>query len=408
HNLTVYQVQTEYYGQNLQHNFTTEPTRLLHKIQIIIFFVCLEHYQCIISVKKMTIKCTSGCCGLSAFFVTLVVKLEEIGGNDGSDAENVCYLRDITCPAGADAVVVVGRYIGMEFAAALVANRMKVIVVFPGKHLMANLFTPKIAEFYENYYASKGVTFIKGTAVSSLQISSEKVTAAILRDGRRLPADMPRSTAPRSSSTGRPSSSSPTLTTPTSTVPRNRSSVPSGSRRTPIETHAKQCHFRLASCAAGGGLRTTAECVKIAIGYSDLLEARGLSLSSVLMKQFRPSVEQALDSNLRRIEESTAALAAADDWILTYPPTGIRPLARSSGNLALQPKLSSSAHRFNSMVQDFFGDVGPLVSLQLGGSAMDGLLKIFNSYVNDILDIGCSVGVSTRYLTEKFPSAQAV
>jgi hypothetical protein len=69
------------------------------------------------------------------------------------------------------------------------------------------------------------------------------------------------------------------------------------------------------------------------------------------MKQFRPSVEQALDSNLRRIEESTAALAAADDWILTYPPTGIRPLARSSGNLALQPKLSSSAHRFNSMVQ---------------------------------------------------------
>uniref|UniRef100_A0A804NEQ1 Methyltransferase type 11 domain-containing protein n=1 Tax=Zea mays TaxID=4577 RepID=A0A804NEQ1_MAIZE len=28
--------------------------------------------------------------------------------------------------------------------------------------------------------------------------------------------------------------------------------------------------------------------------------------------------------------------------------------------------------------------------------------------VNDILDIGCSVGVSTRYLAEKFPSAQAV
>ncbi|RCV40376.1 hypothetical protein SETIT_9G048100v2 [Setaria italica] len=139
----------------------------------------------------------------------------------------------------------------------------------------------------------------------------------------------------------------------------------------------------LASCAAGGGLRAAAECVKIALGYSELLEARGLSLSAVLMKQFRPSVEQALDSNLRRIEESTAALAAADDWVLTYPPTGIRPFARSSaGNLALQPKLSSSAHRFNSMVQDFFEDVGPLVSLQLGGSAMDGLLKIFDSYVN--------------------------
>jgi len=108
----------------------------------------------------------------------------------------------------------------------------------------------------------------------------------------------------------------------------------------------------LASCAAGGGLRAAAECVKIALGYSELLEARGLSLSAVLMKQFRPSVDQALDSNLRRIEESTAALAAADDWVLTYPPTGIRPSSRSSaGSLALQPKLSSSAHRFNSMVQ---------------------------------------------------------
>ncbi|KAL6638069.1 hypothetical protein ACP70R_025641 [Stipagrostis hirtigluma subsp. patula] len=137
----------------------------------------------------------------------------------------------------------------------------------------------------------------------------------------------------------------------------------------------------LASCAAGGGLRAAAECVQIALGYSALLEDRGLSLSGVLMKQFRPSLEQALDSNLRRIEESIAALTAADDWVLTYPPTGIRPFTRSSVGM-LQPKLSISAHRFNSMVQDFFEDVAPLLSLQLGGSTMDGLLKVFNSYVN--------------------------
>jgi hypothetical protein len=106
----------------------------------------------------------------------------------------------------------------------------------------------------------------------------------------------------------------------------------------------------LASCAASGGLRAAAECVQIALGYCSLLEARGLSLSGVVMKQFRPCVEQALDSSLRRIEESTSALAAADNWVLVYSPTGIRPFARSSaGNMA--PKLSSSAHRFNSMVQ---------------------------------------------------------
>ena len=31
-----------------------------------------------------------------------------------------------------------------------------------------------------------------------------------------------------------------------------------------------------------------------------------------------------------------------------------------------------------------------------------------NGEINDILDIGCSVGVSTRYLAERFPSAKAV
>jgi exocyst complex component 8 len=56
-----------------------------------------------------------------------------------------------------------------------------------------------------------------------------------------------------------------------------------------------------------------------------------------------------------RIAENTAALAAADDWVLTHAPTGMHPFTRSSaGNLAIQPKLSSSAHRFNSMVQVMF------------------------------------------------------
>nr|CAD1828001.1 unnamed protein product [Ananas comosus var. bracteatus] len=143
----------------------------------------------------------------------------------------------------------------------------------------------------------------------------------------------------------------------------------------------------LASCAAAGGLRAAAECVQIAIGHCSLLEARGLSLCSVLLKLFRPSVEQALDANLKRIEESTAALAAADDWALTSPPSATRTSTRTTTtNLVSQPKLSSSAHRFNSMVQDFFEDVGPLLSMQLGGSTLDGILKVFNSYINLLIN----------------------
>ncbi|KAD1306629.1 hypothetical protein E3N88_43034 [Mikania micrantha] len=56
-----------------------------------------------------------------------------------------------------------------------------------------------------------------------------------------------------------------------------------------------------------------AKCVQLALGHCSLLEAHGLTLWPVLLKPFRPSVGQALDANLKRIEESTAALTAADD-----------------------------------------------------------------------------------------------
>ncbi|XP_028107144.1 exocyst complex component EXO84B-like [Camellia sinensis] len=112
----------------------------------------------------------------------------------------------------------------------------------------------------------------------------------------------------------------------------------------------------LASSAAAGRLRAAAECVQIALGHCSLLEARGLALCPVLLRPFRPSVEHALEANLKSIEESTAALAAADDWELTYPPTALRQSGRSSSALlgsttAYQHKLSSSAHLFNLMVQ---------------------------------------------------------
>ncbi|CAI9753814.1 unnamed protein product [Fraxinus pennsylvanica] len=160
------------------------------------------------------------------------------------------------------------------------------------------------------------------------------------------------------------------------------------SKQTEAFAHLVKRHA-LASSAAAGGLRSAAECVQIALGHCSLLEARGLALCPVLVKLFRPSVEQALDANLKRIEESTAALAAADDWDLTYPPTASHQSGRTpaalGGMMAHQHKLSSSAHRFNVMVQDFFEDVGPLLSMQLGSKTLDGLFQVFNSYVNMLI-----------------------
>ena len=60
---------------------------------------------------------------------------------NGSDAENVCYLRNLadadrivdvmqSC-SGGNAVVIGGGYIGMECAASLVINKINVTMVFP-------------------------------------------------------------------------------------------------------------------------------------------------------------------------------------------------------------------------------------------------------------------------------------
>lgn len=140
----------------------------------------------------------------------------------------------------------------------------------------------------------------------------------------------------------------------------------------------------LSSAAAAGGLRAAAECVQIALGHCSLLEAQGLALSPILLKLFRASVEQALEANLKRIEESVAALAVVDDWILFQPlgtvRSGSRALHGSSG-LTTQMKLSSSTQRFQALVQDFFDDVSPLISMQLGGPMLDGLVHLFENYV---------------------------
>ncbi|KAK8310666.1 hypothetical protein V6Z12_D02G199800 [Gossypium hirsutum] len=130
----------------------------------------------------------------------------------------------------------------------------------------------------------------------------------------------------------------------------------------------------LASSAAAGGLRVATECVQICLGHCALLESRGLALSPILMRHFRPCVELAFSATLKRIEHSTAALAAADDWELSYAPADARSISSTSSLSSAsmsQAKLSSSAHKLNSMVKAFMEDVGPLEDLQLDGPALE-------------------------------------
>lgn len=57
----------------------------------------------------------------------------------------------------------------MECAAAMQLNGLDVTLVFPEDRFMARLFTPEIADFYEKFYADKGIKIIKEDVVTAFE-----------------------------------------------------------------------------------------------------------------------------------------------------------------------------------------------------------------------------------------------
>lgn len=119
---------------------------------------------------------------------------EKIGGN----LPGVHYIRDV---ADADllveslknakkVVVVGGGYIGMEVAAAAVGWNLDTTIIFPEEHLLPRLFTPSLAQKYEELYQQNGVKFVKGAKINTLEAGSDgRVAAVKLEDGSTIETD---------------------------------------------------------------------------------------------------------------------------------------------------------------------------------------------------------------------------
>jgi monodehydroascorbate reductase (NADH) len=120
----------------------------------------------------------------------------------GADLGNIFYLRDVreadaivngiavAKKAGNKATVIGGGYIGLETAAALRLNGLDVTIVFPESRFMERLFTPEIADFYEKFYANKGIHIIKQDTATSFEGKDGKVTITVLKSGKKLESDI--------------------------------------------------------------------------------------------------------------------------------------------------------------------------------------------------------------------------
>lgn len=133
--------------------------------------------------------------------------------------------------------------------------------------------------------------------------------------------------------------------------------------------------FALSSSTAIGGLRSSAECVKIAVGHCNLLEEKGFFLRPVLARILRPVILEALESNIIRIEEAMTSAAEVDDWVLYPLPLGV-------GGGGSDLKLSSSGQRLYLALQELVEDVMPVIGLQLLGPTMKKVAILFENYVD--------------------------
>ena len=115
----------------------------------------------------------------------------------GSKLRNVFYLRSLSdsksIRTAADkakhAVVIGGGFIGMEVAAGFAQRGIEVAMVLNDDRVFKRLFSPEMSEFFETYYAARGVRLIKSMAVTEFR-GDEAVNSVVLKNGQTVQSDL--------------------------------------------------------------------------------------------------------------------------------------------------------------------------------------------------------------------------
>jgi hypothetical protein len=134
------------------------------------------------------------------------------------------------------------------------------------------------------------------------------------------------------------------------------------------------------------GFRAITMCVHVSLSLCSVLEKEGLTLSPYLLEHIQLYWEGALEANLKLVEEDICAFAANDDWVLTSPVNGIlmkhTSQMQNTVGLVCQVRLTNSAFKCFSVVQDIVECLTPFTMVYLGGSILNGLVHLFYCYIN--------------------------
>ena len=115
----------------------------------------------------------------------------------GANLKNLRYLRSMadskaireSAEKMKRVVVVGGGFIGMEVAAVLAQKGIEVVMVLNEDRIWKRLFTPQMSDFFESYYAARGVRVMKNATIRELR-GDGGVNAVLLARGEAIPCDM--------------------------------------------------------------------------------------------------------------------------------------------------------------------------------------------------------------------------
>jgi NADPH-dependent 2,4-dienoyl-CoA reductase/sulfur reductase-like enzyme len=112
----------------------------------------------------------------------------------GASPDNVLYLRSLAdskkirdrSTTAKKALVVGGGFIAMEVASVLAGRGIETTMLVRDARIGKALFTPEMAAFFEQYYADRGVQFVKETEIAAI----EKNSVARLKNGNTVDFDL--------------------------------------------------------------------------------------------------------------------------------------------------------------------------------------------------------------------------
>lgn len=87
------------------------------------------------------------------------------------------------------AVVIGGGFIGMEVAAVLAQQGLEVTMVLRDERIWKQFFSPRMSSFFENYYAARGVRFVRTATVKELR-GDGTVRSVVLEEGQTIETEM--------------------------------------------------------------------------------------------------------------------------------------------------------------------------------------------------------------------------